>query len=304
MQINDFKSLRDSAGHRGPRRVAVVMADHEVSLAAIHIAHRLGIATPVLIGAPSGIEQKLAVLAGRAFLAQIEIVDETDPLSAARRAVQLAREGAADVILKASIRTDQLLRTVLDPENGLRTGQLLSDVLLYEDTLSGKRRLVAITDGGINVLPTLQQKSQIIRNAVMVMHALGHRRPRIALLSATEAVSEAMPSAVEAHRLSQSAASQDFGACEVFGPLALDNALLASAAHAKGIDSPVAGHADVMLVPNIEAGNLLGKAVKYFAGSQCAHVVVGAAVPVLIPSRVESVDDKVNAIALGILIHG
>jgi phosphate butyryltransferase len=203
--------------------------------------------------------------------------------------------------LKGHLRTDQLLRAVLDKENGLRRGRLLSDVLLYEDTLAGFRRLVGITDGGINVAPTLDQKAQIIHNAVAVLHAIAIERPKIALMSATEAVSDSVPSTLDAKTLTERGAEGEFGKCEVFGPLALDNALLAPAARAKGITSSVAGRADCMVVSNIEAGNLLGKAVKYFGGSECAHVVVGARAPILIPSRVESADDKLNSIALGVV---
>jgi phosphate butyryltransferase len=160
---------------------------------------------------------------------------------------------------------------------------------------------VGITDGGLNVAPNLDQKKQIVLNAIEVLHCLGFERPKIALLSATEVVSEALPSTVDARALTEMGLAGEFGEAEVFGPLALDNALLSSAAEAKGIHNPVAGHADCMVVPMIEAGNVLGKAAKYMAGSQCAHVVVGAKVPILIPSRVESADDKVNAIALGVI---
>ena len=132
---------------------------------------------------------------------------------------------------------------------------------------------------------------------------LGLARPRIALMSATEAVTKSIPSTVEAAALVEMAQRGEFGEAQLFGPLALDNALVLSAAKVKGITNPVAGRADCMVVPNIEAGNLLGKAVKYLGGSQCAHVVVGARVPVLIPSRVESADDKVNAMALGVLFR-
>ncbi len=133
------------------------------------------------------------------------------------------------------------------------------------------------------------------------MHTLGVKRPRIALLSASEAVRDAMPSTVDAKTLTDEGMAGEFGDAEVFGPLALDCAVSRAAAKAKGITDRVAGFADVMVVPNIEAGNILGKAVKYFGGSQCAHVVVGARVPVLIPSRTESVDDKLNSIALGVV---
>jgi phosphate butyryltransferase len=172
-------------------------------------------------------------------------------------------------------------------------------VLLYEDTLAGSRRLVALTDGGLNIAPTLAQKREIVISAIEVLHAIGIVRPKIAIMSATEVVNDSIPSTVDADALTEMGALGEFGEAEVFGPLALDNALLRSAAAAKGISSPVAGQADCLVVPNIESGNLLGKAVKYLGGSQCAHVVVGARVPILIPSRVESADDKVNSMALG-----
>jgi phosphate butyryltransferase len=216
----------------------------------------------------------------------------------------MAADGMLDVLLKGHLRTDELLRGVLDKDAGLRTGRLLSDVMLYEDTLSGHKRLVGVTDGGLNVAPTLSQKKQILLNALDVMRALGIRRPKMAIMSATEVVSESLPSTMDARTLTAMAALGEFGDADVYGPLALDNALLESAAKEKGIASPVAGHADCMVVPNIESGNLLGKAVKYLGGSQCGHVVLGAKVPILIPSRVESVDDKINSVSLGVLVHG
>ena len=155
--------------------------------------------------------------------------------------------------------------------------------MLYEDTLAGVPRLVGMSDGGLNVAPTLEQKRQIVHNAVAVMHSLGLARPKIAIMSASEIVSDSMPSTLDAKALTEMGAAGEFGEAEVYGPLALDNALLESAARAKGIGNPVAGHADCMVMPNIEAGNLFGKAVKYIGGSQCAHVVVGAKVPILIP---------------------
>ncbi len=303
MFIENFHDLCRRAQQLGPKRVAVVMADDEVALSALAHAVAMQIAAPVLIGEIARIQEKLAHLAERAALTDAVLVAAPDVQAAAEIAVSLCRRGEVEVLLKGHLRTDQLLHAVLHKQRGLRTGQLLSDVLLYEDTLFGKRRLVGVTDGGLNVLPTLEQKKAIIANAALVMRALGFQRPRIALLSATEAVTEALPSTIEAKTLTEIAATGELGECEVFGPLALDNALLESAAQAKGITSPVAGRADVMVVPNIEAGNILGKAVKYLGGSACAHVVVGAKVPVLIPSRVESAEDKLNSVALGVILH-
>jgi phosphate butyryltransferase len=275
-----------------------VVADDEVALTAADGALHLCIALPVLIGNERKIRAKTEALGLSALIASAEFISTDD---AAAIATQMAREGRVDILLKGHLRTDELLRAVLDKEHGLRTGRLLSDVLLYEDTLAGECRLVGMTDGGLNVLPNLEQKKQIVQNAIEVMRSLGLARPKIAVMSATEAVSESLPSSVDARDLTAMGEAGQFGDAEIFGPLALDCALLESAAQAKGIVHPVAGHADCMVVPNIEAGNLLGKAVKYLGGSQCAHVVAGAKVPILIPSRVESVDDKVNSIALGVI---
>jgi phosphate butyryltransferase len=290
--------LRQRAQALGPKRVAVVVAEDDVALAAADGARSLGIAKIVLIGNERRIRQTAEQLGLGALLAEAQIIESSDP---AATAVQMARQGEVDILLKGHLRTDELLGAVLQKESGLRTGRILSDVLLYEDTLSGRRRLVGLTDGGLNVLPNRQTKREILLNAVEVMRSLGIRRPKIAIMSATEVVTEAIPSTVDAKALVEMCAAGEFGDVDVFGPVALDCALLRSAAEAKGIMHDGAGNADCMVVPNIEAGNLLGKSVKYLGGSQCAHVVVGAKVPVLIPSRVESADDKVNAIALGVI---
>ena len=296
--ITSFFELRRHAQRAGPKRVAVVVADDEVALLAAADALRLRIAHPVLIGDEQKIRAQATVLGLDELSAGAEFVGTPD---AAATAVRMAQAGEVDILLKGHLRTDELLRAVLDKITGLRTGHLLSDVMLYEDTLAGIPRLVGMSDGGLNVAPTLEQKRQIVHNAVAVMHSLGVARPKIAIMSASEIVSDAMPSTLEARVLTDMGAAGEFGEAEIYGPLALDNALLESAARAKGIRNPVAGHADCMVMPNIEAGNLFGKAVKYVGGSQCAHVVVGAKVPILIPSRVESADDKVNAIALGVI---
>ncbi|MFZ0911775.1 MAG: phosphate acyltransferase [Candidatus Korobacteraceae bacterium] len=297
-EITNFAELRRRAQPLGPKRVAIVAADDEVALTAADGALHLGIAIPVLIGDERKIRAKAEALGLFGLIAGAEFVSADD---AAAVAIRMAHDGRVDLLLKGHLRTDELLRAALDKQAGLRTGRLLSDVLLYEDKLAGELRLVGITDGGLNVLPNLEQKKQIVQNAIEVMRSLGLASPKIALMSATEAVSESVPSSVDAKLLTGMAEAGEFGDADVFGPLALDCALLESAAQAKGIEHPVAGHADCMVVPNIEAGNLLGKSVKYLGGSQCAHVVAGAKVPILIPSRVESVDDKVNSIALGVI---
>lgn len=298
--IRNFQQLRGEARAIGPMRVAIVCADDDIALKAAADALISGIVIPQLFGNAEKIRARVRAL-GLGGLASAQIIDAPAAMQAALAACKMAASGESDILLKGHLRTDELLRVLLDRQSGLRTGRLLSDVLLYEDDLSGEPRLVAITDGGLNVLPTLEQKRQIVHNAIDVLHCIGMAHPRIAVMSASEIVTAAMPSTVDAEALVGMAQQGEFGGALLFGPLALDNALVLSAAEAKGITNPVAGRADCLVVPNIEAGNLLGKAVKYLGHSQCAHVVVGAGVPVLIPSRVESSDDKVNAMALGVL---
>ncbi len=293
--------LRAAAPTEGPPLpVAVVAAASASALHAVADAAAAGIARPILVGPTAEIRDLIAAekIGG---LDDARLLDAPDAASAATAAVDLARAGEASVLLKGALRTDELLRAILHRDAGLRTGRLLSDVLLYEDTLAGTTRLVGVTDGGINPAPDAEALQAIVANAVAVFHALGFDRPRVAILSATEAVTDAVPSTVTAAAVAAWAADA-LPDADVAGPLALDNALLESAAAAKGITGPVAGRADIMVAPGIEAGNILGKAVKYLAGSITAHVVVGAAVPILIPSRVESARDKLHSIALGALV--
>lgn len=296
--VTHFAELRRRAQRLGPKRVALVAADDDVALTAASTALSLGIAIPVLIGDASRIRAKIQSLHMVKLVAGAEIVASANPAAAA---ADLAGQGDCDILLKGRLRTDELLRAVLNKQAGLRTDRLLSDVFVYEDHLAGEVRLIGITDGGLNVSPNLQQKREIVQNAIEVMRCLGFVRPKIAIMSATELVAEAVPSTLDAKALTDMGLQGDFGEADIFGPLALDCALVESAARAKGITHPVAGHADCMVVPNIESGNLLGKSVKYLGGSQCAHVIAGASVPILIPSRVESADDKLNAIALGVI---
>jgi phosphate butyryltransferase len=302
--VSGFDQLRRRAAG-SPVPVGVVAATSASALRAVALARTEGFARPVLVGSEPAIRSVIRQ-EGIEGLYDARFVDvpgeDDDALAAtARAAVALARSGDVAVLLKGELRTDQLLRAALDADSGLRTGRRLSDVLIYEDTLAGRARLVGVTDGGINPAPDAEALREIVINAVEVFRALGFRRPRVALLSASEAVSEALPSTVTAAEVVGWAA-ENLTDADVAGPLALDNALLVSAAEAKGIGGPVAGRADIMVTPTIEAGNILGKGVKYLGGSITAHVVVGAAVPILIPSRVESPVDKLHSIALGVLV--
>lgn len=297
--LSTFAEVHEQARQAGPRRVGVVLPEDDVSLTAASDALLQRIATPVLIGDEERIRARAAALGLHDLIARAEFVSAGN--DAAAIAVRLAREGRIDVLMKGHLRTDELLHPVLDRQHGLRTDRLLHDVAFFEHRTASSARLIAISDGGLNVAPSIEQKRQIVLGTIEALHRIGVRRPRIALVSAVEVVSDAMPSTLDAHALTQIAGTGVFGEADVYGPLALDNALFTWAAEAKGIFHPVAGNADALIVPNIEAGNLLAKSIIFLAGRAFGHVVVGATVPILIPSRVESAQDKVNSIALGVV---
>jgi phosphate butyryltransferase len=283
----------------GPLRLVVAAAESDTALAAAALARRQRIADVTLVGGPAGIRARLAALGEDPALFAIEAAE--DDADAARRAVAMVRAGEAAVLMKGRLQTADLLRAILDRATGLRDGNLLSDVLVADHPVSHAPRLLGVTDGGVNVAPSLEQKRAIVENAVRLFRRLGHDRPRVACLCAAETATDAMPHTRDAQALAALNAEGALAHCVVSGPLALDNALSEDAARAKGIDHPVAGRADVLLVPTIEVGNALGKAFTYLAHKHVAHVIVGARAPVLIPSRVERAEDKLYSIALGVL---
>jgi len=299
MPIPTLARLLEEARTVGPLPVVVAGAENDTALTAVAHARRKRIAEVVLVGGADGIRARLAALGEDPE--RYRIVEAANDAEAARRAVALVRSGEGAVLMKGRIRTGDLLHAVLDRAEGLREGRLLSDVLVAEHPLSEEARLVGVTDGGVNVAPTLAQKREILANAVALFRRLGHPRPKVACLCAVETVTPAMPHTVEAQVLAEENAAGEIRDCVVSGPLALDNALSEDAARAKGIDHPVAGRADILLVPTIEAGNALGKAFTYLAKKPVAHVIVGAKAPVLIPSRVERAEDKLCSIALGVV---
>ena len=280
----------------GPCRVVVPGGQAESALDASVEARRRGLAEPLLLGEAGAIRESLRALGEDPAAWAVE--DVPDPASAARRAVDRVRAGQAEIILKGGLSTGELMRAVLDRESGLREGRLISDVLV---TQHGPR-LLGVTDGGVNVAPTLAEKRAILENAVKVFHRLGVARPKVAALCALETVSPAMPHTAEAAALAELAARGEIEGCEVFGPVALDGALSVEAARHKGIAHPAAGQADILLVPAIEVGNALGKAFTWLASRPVAHVLWGARAPVLIPSRAEGAMDKLCSMALGVLV--
>jgi phosphate butyryltransferase len=298
--ITTLDRLLAEASTHGPRRLVVAAAESETALAAAALARRQRLASVSLVGDVAALRDRLGALGEDP--SAYDLRPAGDDLEAARIAVAMVRAGEAAILMKGRLSTGDLLRAVLHRTEGLRQGRLLSDVLVADHPHAPTRRLLSVTDGGINVAPTLEQKRSIIENAASVFRRLGHERPRVACLCAVETVSPAMPHTVEAAALAELAARGELGACEVSGPLALDNALSPEAAELKGITDPVAGRADVLLAPTLEVGNALGKAFTWLAKGSVAHVIVGARAPVLIPSRVERAEDKLLSIALGVLL--
>ena len=304
--IGSFAELLEAARKLPRKRIVTVYPSNRETFEAVADAAQRLPTDHRLLGQRAVIEEGLqrAGLSAR----QVTIIECQEPEDAVRSAVDLARAGEADLLMKGSVDTARLMRGVLDRDRGLRTGELLSDVFLFEYPARADRKFMMITDGGVTVAPGLQEKVQLIRNAVTVAHALGNARPNVALLSATELVTASIPSTVEAAEIVTRAARGEITGCVVAGPLALDNAVSEEAAREKGITSPVAGRADILVMPSIEAANALAKSTTYFAGFRLAHVIVGARIPLLIPSRADRSDAKLLSIALGMLmsehLHG
>jgi phosphate butyryltransferase len=280
-----------------PQRQRLVVAaaqDREV-LEAVGDAVAWGIVSAVLVGDR---EQISSIAAEIDFpLAQCTLIAEKDPILAARQAVALVAEGQGDLVMKGKVGTADILRAVLDKEKGLRTGRLLSHVTAFE--IQGWGRLLFMTDGAMNIAPDLGQKAQIAQNAVDVLRGLGFARPKVAALAAVELVNPDMPAALEGALLAKMADRGQIKDCIVDGPLALDNAISLHSAQVKGIDSPVAGQADILLVPDIEAGNVLYKAIVYFGKeARVSGVIAGAKAPVVLTSRSDSHQAKLDSIAL------
>jgi phosphate butyryltransferase len=300
--LSSLEDLRRKARSLPTRIVVIAAAQDDVALEAAAVAEEEGLARCVLVGDQHRIEALLWDL-GR-DPGGFQIVNRQEIYEAVGTAVRLVREGQGHILMKGKVTSADLLAEVLHRERGLRTGRLLSDVLLFDSPLPGDPRLIGITDGGINLAPDLETKAQILSNALYVYGALGYEKPKVAVLSAIETVNPALPSTIDAAELVRRGQGGAFGACEMAGPLAMDLAVSPESAKRKGIDTPVAGKADILLFPGIEAANIAAKTIHYMAGVEVGHVVVGAAAPVLIPSRSESVRAKINAVALGRLMVG
>lgn len=294
----NFDDLLSKIKEIEPKKVAVAVAQDEPVLEAVKSAKEQGIADAILVGDKHEIK-KLADKIGM-DLSGYEIIHEKDVKKAALFAVQLVSSGKADMVMKGLVDTATFLRSVLNKEVGLRTGKLMSHVAVFE--IEGIDRLIYLTDAAFNTYPDLKAKKQIIENSVTVAHACGLKMPKVAPVCAVEVVNPDMPATLDASLLSKMNDRGQIKGCIVDGPLALDNALSEEAAYHKGITGPVAGKADIILLPNIETANVMYKCLTYTSNSKNGGLLVGTSAPVILTSRADSFETKVNSIALAALV--
>ncbi len=296
--INSFDEILEKLKLQQTRTVAVAVAQDKPVLEAIRDAKKNNIANAILVGDREEI-LSLGLEIGM-NINDFEIIEEKDHKSAALKAVELVSTGKADMVMKGLISTADFLRAVLNKELGLRTGRLISHVAVFENPKIN--RLLFLTDSAFNMYPTLQDKVQIIENAVKVAHAVGIKKPKVAPVCAVEVVNVDMPATVDAASLSKMNDRGQIKGCIIDGPLALDNALSEEAAKHKGIDGPVAGKADILLMPNIESGNIMYKTLTYTSDSKNGGILVGASAPVILTSRADTPESKMYSIALAALV--
>jgi len=276
---------------------AVVNAGSELALESAKLAFEAGIIVPILVGNIAAIQKAAQAIDWN--IDQFELIASESEEDSAANAVQCVHQGTAKLLMKGNLHTDVLIRALLNKEHGLRTGERLSH--LFHMSVPGSDRVLCITDAVVNVSPDTKTQLSILRGATDVMHALGILKPKVALLSATEVVTQAMPSSIAAKELLAAMSDQDHQAADVFGPLAFDGAMSPEAAKIKGITHPVAGYADVLLVPNIETGNAIFKQLVYFNGATAAGVLMGAKVPVMLTSRADPPAARLASAALAVV---
>lgn len=295
--MRTFQDISSKIKQNHPVRIAVAAADGIEVLKAAAEAVKLNIASFHLLGD----EKKIRDHARRIglLLDSVEITHELDPESACKKAVESVSLGSSQILMKGLVPTATFLRAVLDKEIGLRGGRILSHVAVFE--IEGYDRLIFVTDAAMNIAPALEQKAEIVQNAVDLAHALGINKPKVAALAAIETINPDMQATLDAAMLSKMAERGQIKGAVIDGPLALDNAISLEAAKHKGIESEAAGKADILLVPSIDVGNVIYKSIVYFAKAKVGAVLAGAKAPVVLTSRADSNEAKLNSIMLAVL---
>ena len=298
MPITNFTELIEAAQAVGPKHIAIAAAHDPAVLVSAEELQKRGIVIAHLVGDQPAIEY--LVQEHDLDLSGMTIIHQPDTGRAARHAVAMAREGRADVVIKGQLKTPQILGAALDRERGIRERKLLTHVGLFEVT--GFDRIIYLSDSGVILSPTIEQKLVIIQNVVEVAHKFGLERPKVAILSATEVVNPRLPNSIEALALARMAEDGWVEGAVVDGPLTLDVALSSEAARIKRVESPVAGNADILIVPGVVAGNTAAKAIQYLAGGRMAGLVVGAKAPIIINSRADTADTRLLSTAMAVVL--
>lgn len=292
------QALLRAAHGLAPLRTAVVHPVDEASLQGVAAAVEAGLIEPVLIGPESKL--RAAARQSGVDLSRFEMVPTEHSHAAAETAVWMARRGEVEALMKGALHTDELLHPAMSADRGLRTARRMSHVFVLE--VSTYPRLLFVTDAAINISPGLDDKRDIVQNAVDLAVALGVREPRVAILSAVETVTESIRSTIDAAALCKMAERGQISGGVLDGPLAIDDAVSEEAARIKGINSRVAGRADIFLVPDIETGNMLAKQLEYLAAAQTAGVVLGARIPIILTSRADNPRSRLVSSAIALLV--
>lgn len=293
-----YDRLIASARTQGPVTVAVAHACDRYALEAALDAARIGLITPLLVGPQARIHA--AADAAGLDIGTLALFDTEHSHASAARAVELVREGRASVLMKGSLHTDELMGAVVSGATGLRTARRLSHCFVMD--VPGRGEPLIITDAAINIIPDLAAKRDIVQNAIDLARVLGFEGVRVAILAAVETVSAKMPSTIDAAALCKMADRGQITGAVLDGPLAMDNAIDLQAAAVKGLVSPVAGRANVLVAPDLEAGNMLAKSLSFMAGAAAAGIVLGARVPLIITSRADTVAARLASCAVAVLL--
>ena len=295
MVLKNFAQLEELVkGMSSPQRMALAVAADEHSLEAAMAATAEGLVVPVLVGDAGKIRALLAKMGQQ--VPEADIYDEPDEVAACEKAVALVREGKADFLMKGKVDTKVILKAVVNREHGLGLGGVMSHVTIFE--VPAYHKLFAPVDGGMVTYPTLEQKKGIIENTVAVLHKLGYDCPKVGVLACAEKVNPKMPETIEADQLAEMNRRGEISGCIVDGPISLDCAIDKEIADFKGYQSPIAGDVDVVLAPNIHAGNIMGKMLVGFAGAKMAGFIAGARCPIVLTSRGSSAEEKRMSIVL------
>ncbi|HTT09626.1 MAG TPA: bifunctional enoyl-CoA hydratase/phosphate acetyltransferase [Burkholderiaceae bacterium] len=292
-----YEQLLEQCKQLAPIPTAVVHPCEASALEGALDAKRLGLIAPILVG-PAAKIASVAKQAGLDLTGE-RIVDVPHSHAAAEKAVALVRSGEAELLMKGSLHTDELMSAVVSRESGLRTSRRVSHVFIMD--VPTYHKVLIVTDAAINIAPGLEDKADICQNAIDLAHTMGLERPKVAILSAVETVTSKIPSTIDAAALCKMAERGQITGGLLDGPLAFDNAISREAAVTKGITSEVAGDPDILLVPDLEAGNILAKQLNFLANADSAGLVLGARVPIILTSRADSVRSRIASCAVGMM---